>query len=287
MADIDFELISPSAAQANDAVLVRRGASAPNTGALIAVSDIANATHTGDVTGSTDLTIANDAVTNAKLANMATATLKGRATAGTGDPEDLTGTQATALLDAFTSGAKGLAPASGGGTTNFLRADGTWAAPGGGGITRGTPVTVSGSPTEIELTGIPSDAERVTALLFGVSFASTDNLFFQLGNSGGYITTGYKGACLHWANTAQASSQNDTAFAANIGLDTRIAYGKVIFTKADDGIWTIDGSFSFTVSNSGTIPSGAVDGVGTLSRIKLLGSLGGAFDDGTVYYFWE
>lgn len=39
----------------------------------------------------------------------------------------------TALLDTFTSGAKGLVPASGGGTTNFLRADGTWAAPSGGG----------------------------------------------------------------------------------------------------------------------------------------------------------
>jgi hypothetical protein len=37
------------------------------------------------------------------------------------------------LLDTFTSGAKGLAPASGGGTINFLRADGTWAAPSGGG----------------------------------------------------------------------------------------------------------------------------------------------------------
>lgn len=35
----------------------------------------------------------------------------------------------TALLDTFTSAAKGLAPASGGGTTNFLRADGSWAAP--------------------------------------------------------------------------------------------------------------------------------------------------------------
>ena len=94
---------------------------------------VTNATHTGDVTGATALTIAADAVTNAKAANMATGTIKGRSTAGTGDPEDLTGTQATALLDVFTSGAKGLAPASGGGTTNFLRADGTWAAPGGGG----------------------------------------------------------------------------------------------------------------------------------------------------------
>ncbi len=66
------------------------------------------------------------------IASVATARLLGRTTAGTGVAEALTGTQATALLDAVTSSAKGLAPASGGGTTNFLRADGTWAAPGGG-----------------------------------------------------------------------------------------------------------------------------------------------------------
>lgn len=76
--------------------------------------------------------LAGDAVTNAKLANVATATLKGRVTAGTGDPEDLTGTQATTILDVFTAGLKGLTPASGGGTTNYLRADGTWAAPASG-----------------------------------------------------------------------------------------------------------------------------------------------------------
>jgi hypothetical protein len=45
-----------------------------------------------------------------------------------------TGTDA--VLPLVTSTDAGLAPASGGGTTNFLRADGTWAAPaGGGGIT--------------------------------------------------------------------------------------------------------------------------------------------------------
>ena len=95
-----------------------------------------------------DAQVAAATLTNAKLANVATATLKGRATAGTGSPEDLTGTQATALLDTFSSGAKGLAPASGGGTTNFLRADGTWAAPaGGGGVSDGDKgdITVSGS----------------------------------------------------------------------------------------------------------------------------------------------
>jgi hypothetical protein len=58
---------------------------------------------TGDVTtaaggGSQAATIANDAVTNAKLANMATQTFKGRTTASTGDPEDLTVAQAKTLL---------------------------------------------------------------------------------------------------------------------------------------------------------------------------------------------
>jgi hypothetical protein len=52
---------------------------------------------TGDVTASQNsnaTTIANDAVTNAKLANMADGTIKGRALgAGSGDPTDLTGSQ--------------------------------------------------------------------------------------------------------------------------------------------------------------------------------------------------
>ncbi len=46
----------------------------------------------------------------------------------------------TALLDIFTSGAKGLVPASGGGTTNFLRADGTFAVPPGTGGTLAAPL---------------------------------------------------------------------------------------------------------------------------------------------------
>lgn len=118
----------------------------------------------GDITVSASgatWTIDAQAVTNNKLANVATATFKGRTTAGTGSPEDLTGTQATALLDNFTSTLKGLAPASGGGTTNFLRADGTWAAPAGGSssnsfatITAQTGSTTANSTTDtLTITG--------------------------------------------------------------------------------------------------------------------------------------
>lgn len=100
----------------------------------------------GDVTsagGSLTLTIANDAVTNAKLANMANATFKCRTTSGTGDPEDCTATQSTALLntmvgDSGSGGTKGLAgaPASGDAAAGkFWKADGTWAVPSSSGST--------------------------------------------------------------------------------------------------------------------------------------------------------
>lgn len=54
-------------------------------------------------------------------------------TAGSGNPFALlTFTQLTAALNQFTSSLQGLVPGSGGGTSNFLRADGSWAAPSGG-----------------------------------------------------------------------------------------------------------------------------------------------------------
>lgn len=58
----------------------------------------------GPGTGVQPSTIQNDAVTNPKLANMAAATIKGRALgAGTGDPQDLTPTQATDAMATATN----------------------------------------------------------------------------------------------------------------------------------------------------------------------------------------
>ncbi|WP_291167030.1 DUF2793 domain-containing protein [Hyphomicrobium sp.] len=71
-------------------------------------------------------------VTNSNLANVSSGTIKGRASAGSGSPEDLSAAQATAVLDVFMgSGAshkKGLVPDPGAtaGTARYLREDGTW-----------------------------------------------------------------------------------------------------------------------------------------------------------------
>ncbi len=73
---------------------------------------VSRAALTGDVTASADsnaTTIAAGVVTNAKLATVSTATIKGRTTAGTGAPEDLTAAQAKAVLAIAASDVSGLA----------------------------------------------------------------------------------------------------------------------------------------------------------------------------------
>lgn len=77
--------------------------------------------------GTATVNINSNAVTNAKLAQMVAHTYKGNNTGSTANAADITNTQLTADLNVFTSSLKGLAPASGGGTVNFLRADGTYA----------------------------------------------------------------------------------------------------------------------------------------------------------------
>jgi hypothetical protein len=83
-----------------------------------------------NLTGRT-VSLNTNGVTNSYLAQMATLTIKGNNTGGTANAADLTVAQVNAILPVFTSTLNGLAPLSGGGTSNFLRADGSWAAPSG------------------------------------------------------------------------------------------------------------------------------------------------------------
>jgi hypothetical protein len=101
-----------------------------------------NANLTGPVTSVGNATsVANNAITNAMLDQMAQHTFKGNNTGATANALDLTATQLTAELNSFVGdsgagGTKGLvpAPASGDAAANkYLHADGTWRIIAGGG----------------------------------------------------------------------------------------------------------------------------------------------------------
>ncbi len=76
---------------ADDAVTADKLANSINTEIAANTAKVSNATHTGDVTGSTALTIADDAVTYAKIQNVsATDRVLGRDSSGAGVVEEIT-----------------------------------------------------------------------------------------------------------------------------------------------------------------------------------------------------
>lgn len=93
----------------NSATATTAGACSGNSATATALASSRNFSISGDITASAvsfngtgnvalSASIGNNAVTNAKMADMVAGTLKGRLS-GTGDPEDLTGAQASTMLD--------------------------------------------------------------------------------------------------------------------------------------------------------------------------------------------
>ena len=205
--------------------------------------------------------IAADAVDNTKLANVATATFKGRVTAGTGDPEDLTATQATALLNTFTSSLKGLAPASGGGTTNFLRADGSWADPGaaaqGSSVASDTDIVSAGTITLDEVLEV--GRYRVSLCVFCdiVGGSGGNGILIDNANSGGLTFSATNYAV--WA--VEGTTPAMFAVLANAANFVFSGY------SSSTGMYRIDGVIDVTVA--GTLAFDlAVQGAPTSVTIK-------------------
>jgi hypothetical protein len=220
--------------------------------------------------------IANDSITNAKLANVATATIKGRSTAGTGDPEDLTATQATALLsavvgDSGSGGTKGLVPAPGSGDAaagKFLKADGTFAVPSTGGMTLlGTITTTSG--TTQPLTDIPSGYKSLRLLFRGVSASGTFGLTLALSSTNG-------GA---YAAAVAITTGTTINIARGVyGVVDIFGYTEAVTGKAISGALVTDNA----VTSLGTIPPGALTNTAAACNALRIGTDAGNLDAGSV-----
>ena len=210
------------------------GSNILGSGDLVVSSSIADGDK-GDITVSgsgATWTIDNAVVTNAKLADMPTARFKGRTTAGTGEPEDLTAAQATALLDTFVASGgshkKGLVPdpPASSGTAKFLREDATWAQ-----VTESIIVAASDETTALttgsaKVTFRMPYAFTLTAVRASLTTAQTSGTIFTVDiNEAGSTILSTK---LTIDNTEKTST---TASAAAVISDTALA---------DDAEITID-----------------------------------------------
>lgn len=162
---------------------------------------------TGTGTGSFATAIGANKVTLGMMTTIATATFLGRTTASTGNVEALTATQATALLNAMvgdtgSGGTKGLVPAPGAGDAaagKFLKADGSYAVPAGGGG------------------GGMTDSERQNFLLTAIYQSKSFAEYRRLVNM---FATGFKGASDALNGILTGSSSNYTVTPGTAGATT-------------------------------------------------------------------
>lgn len=212
----------------------------------------------GDVTvknGGLTWTIDNNAVTLAKIQDISGLRILGRSASTSGDPMQLTELDVRTMLSTFSTTAKGLAPVSPGGTTAFLRADGTWQAPPSGGSDAIFTSTTAGDvPPSGGGTGkyLRSDATWVTGTTVpSFSEGSYTPVAANLSLNASAVTP---------ANAEYVRVGNKVTVSGGVYLDTTDG-GVASFTLT----LPIASNFTNGMQSSGTVVGWPADGYGTVS----------------------
>ena len=152
-------------------------------------------------------------------------------------------------------------------------------------ITSGTSASATG--TSIDFTGIPSWVKKITVNFNGVSTNGTSVPIIQLGDNGGFETSGYTGAV---ANNGATISNFSTGFALVASSTTAVVVfsGHVVITNISGNIWIA--SISLGRIDSATVFNGAgnktLSDVLTQVRITTVNGTD-TFDAGSINILYE
>jgi hypothetical protein len=139
------------------------------------------------------------------------------------------------------------------------------------------------SSTAVDFTGIRSDARRITVMFDAVSLSGTDEIEIQLGDSGGFETSGYTG--IAWRSGATSGAWSTGMLVNNEAAAASAFTGQMIITLADSATNLWIGSGLVSNATAGVSPdistgSKALSAVLTQVRIKPTGS--DTFDAGNL-----
>lgn len=225
---------------------------------------------------------ATGSITNAMLASMPEATIKGRAVgAGDGSPQDLTASEATAILNIFVSasaGKKGLVPAP---TTSdvgkVLGATG-WETPSSG-LTRlvGASISSSTSVVSIDLSSFSGYSE-IYVQLYGIrsNASAEDVLYCQFSSNGTAFTSASYEYSLYTLQSSFTVENANTQSAIRISGQTAGRRFSSSVGNGLDGKLNVIGPYNSNISPSIIYESVYVNGSGAP---RLMVSKGGA-----IYY---
>lgn len=146
-------------------------------------------------------------------------------------------------------------------------------------INQGSALAASGL-TNIDFTGIPSTATRITVQFLTLSLSGTDNILIQLGTSGGFVSTGYA--------SASSASSSTAGMIVSMGNAARAAVGQVFFTKITGNTWICSHGLVQDTGGGNSATGGGWIALGAaLDRVRVTVSGANTFDGGTVNITWE
>ena len=158
-------------------------------------------------------------------------------------------------------------------------------------IVRGTEqATTSG--TSIDFTGIPSGVRRITVMLVGVSIDATTELLLQLGDAGGFETSGYLSSASALVDASSVSSGNSTTgFILTKGLGSGgVLHGKITLELEDAAgfTWVEAGSLAQSNTAANQVSAGSKSTSDELTQMRITTVSGAAnFDAGAMNINYE
>jgi hypothetical protein len=156
-------------------------------------------------------------------------------------------------------------------------------------LTSGTAIA-STSGTAIDFTSIPSWVKRITVMFSGVSTNGTSLKQIQLGDSGGFESTGYLSTNSSISASAAAGALATTGFVLRSGLAADLLNGTVVLTllSSTSNLWTCFGAVSDSVAVTQAIISGSKSLSDTLTQVRITTVNGtDTFDAGSINILFE
>jgi len=154
------------------------------------------------------------------------------------------------------------------------------------GLQTGTAVTASG--TSVDFTSIPSWVKRITVMFSGVSGSGTSPFQIQLGDSGGFETTGYaSGAGAIGTASAAGGASTTGLLLQQAGVAAATSSGLATITNVSGNTWVFASTFG-TPSNGGNFGGGTKTLSDVLTQIRITTVNGtDTFDAGTINIIYE
>jgi hypothetical protein len=154
-----------------------------------------------------------------------------------------------------------------------------------GTITSGTAVA-STSGTSIDFTSIPSWVKRITVMFNGVSISGGANYLIQLGDSGGFETSGYT-SVVAYTGSANGKAVSTSGFICIASSAGQFWSGQVVITLVSGNIYVESGCVG-DGSDYVSISGGTKTLSGTLDRVRITTTNGtDTFDAGSVNIMYE